>query len=704
MTEISKQDALEELRRRGVVTDGNTSVFDTQQKPTRSEFKNAVESLLKGSAKGVISLIGGWGNLYDELAASNDPSAFSTRGIVNAIARKGGPDLNKIEGWRGLYQLGEAGAPAALMSPMGGNLFKMATPARTAAAEFGAAGSLGLLAQQAAPESAGAQIVMQTLPYAVKGGLQGLSSSSKQKRIDEYRSMLPKTDQNIFDTFILKGQGSSDPVIANDILRLTNSTKYAELVASLNAGASAKALEGMAPAKSKLSDQQAAIAAVQAIQNKLTGLKEHGADTLFEKARKYGGDVPLVEPANTLAKIDELIARYTKAATPNAEKAVTALQSIREKIAAPKETPDFMAGLANAPAPTTAKTVSEVQGLLSEFGKKANQGDQLIKDLALSDEKVISSAIFGGMQDDLRAAFNNASGSDKTALGLLRTARDKVAKSVEKYNDALAQGLPDWLKDKSLRDINFEELSSQYNKLTPDQRTYARTLIGDTDAEALKALDRQVYDNFVNQARTKNAVGQDVVDLGMLAQQWKTMSPIDKNNLITALGTNASEFEQRMKYADVFAKRMRLAPEPDQKLIENQTIREASAVVGASPAGYGGSKLAQLSLDIANLMGKQGGLSEDQLAKLLLPKEGLDFLKNASMSPRGQKTLESLMALDKAEMPAFYQFGAQAGRIGARAGTADQPQIGEQLPEMPQETPQISPEEALQELKARGVL
>ena len=304
------------------------------------------------------------------------------------------------------------------------------------------------------------------------------------------------------------------------------------------------------------------------------------------------------------------------------------------------------------------------------------------------------------MKDDLRASYNSATGADKAALGLLRQARDKVSTSVEKYQDALAQGLPAWLKDKSLRDINFEELSAKYNKLTPDQRAYARSLIADTDAEALKALDKQVYDSFINQARTKNAVGQDIVDLGQLAQNWKNLSPVDKNNLVTALGTNASEFEQRMKYADVFAKRARMAPEAQQVPLDTQTVREASAVAGAS-GGYQVGKLAQLGLDIFNMVGKQGGLSEDQLAKLLLPKEGLEYLKNASMSPRGQKTLESLTALEQAPLPPFYQLGAQAGRAGARMGTADQPQMGVPATE---EQPQITPEQALEELKARGVL
>lgn len=780
MTDVSKQDALEELRRRGVVTGGYTSVLEKpQEKPTLAEFKNAVEALLKGSTKGVINMVGGWGNLYDELSSSKDPSAFSSKGIVNAIARMGGPDLNKIEGWKGLYTLGEAGAPAALMSPMGGNLFNLSTPLRTAASEFAVSGGLGLLGQMAAPESAAAQLSMQTLPYLVKGGYQGLKNKSAERKIEEYRSLLPKMDQNIFDTFILKGQGTTDPTIANDIIRLTNSTKFAELIANLNAGASAKALEGMAPSASKLTNQQAAIAAAEAVKNKLDGLREEVATSIFDekkpslydKAKGYGGQNRLVDPTNTLNSIDNLIAEFSKKNTPDAEKSVQVLQNIRDRLSPSFTTEKFgptsYTVKEGTPGYTTASfpggkriverqvveydslgmpttrtvreevpfsavsgqqvpgtpavtgiipggggatlnkgpqpmTVEELQGFLSEFGKKTGSSDQLIKDISIGSEQRISAAIFGGVKDDIRDALKTASGSDKAALQLLQEARQRTSNAVTRYQDALAQGLPAWLKDKSLRDINFEELSAQYNKLTPDQRAYARSLIADTDSEALQALDKQVYDNFVNQARTKNAVGQDVVDLGQLVSNWKALSPTDKNNLVTSLGTNAKEFEQRMKYADVFEKRMRLAPEGEKAPLDNQTIREASAVAGAG-GGFQFGKATQLGLDIVNIMSKQGGLTEDQLAKLMLPKEGMDFLKNASMSPRGQQTLESLMNLDKAEMPAFYKLGAQAGRAGARMGTTDQPQVTPQ--EMPMEqAPQPTPEQALEELKARGVL
>ena len=51
----------------------------------------------------------------------------------------------------------------------------------------------------------------------------------QQEILKEYKSLLPKEDLGIFNEFILKGQGSSDPAIAADIARLTRSPKYLEM-------------------------------------------------------------------------------------------------------------------------------------------------------------------------------------------------------------------------------------------------------------------------------------------------------------------------------------------------------------------------------------------------------------------------------------------------------------------------------------------
>lgn len=693
----------EQQRRAGTVTGGTRSVLaEPEQTTTLEETKRAVTSLLKGSTKGIIDLVGGWGKLYDVIKENKTPSALSGQGIVNAIAKAGGPDLMKLQGYEGLYKVGQAGAPAALMSVMapGSSLFNLSSRTGTAAAEFGTAGGLGLLSQQVAPESAGAQAVMQTLPYLVRGGVTGLQSKAQQKRIEEYRSLLPAKDANTFSEFMLRGQGSSDPVIAADIARLSSSPKYLELITALNEGAAAKAIPKAR--EPRLTPEQSKVGIIQSIQNKLDGIRDSKAGSLFEKAKGYGAGQGLVDPTITIGKIDELIGRYTAQATPNAERAVEVLTGIRDRLSpsfavegrgsytysSPSTARDT---LTNAPIPgapvnytvpgssgytvnqgAQKLTVEQVQGLLSEFGKKASTGDNLIKDLALSDERIISSAIFGGMKDDLATAAKNATGNDKAALNLLTTARDKVAKASAAYNEAIAQGMPAFLQNKSLAEISPEDLFKTYTSLTPTQRATMRSWVSDTNNEALMNLDKQVFDNFVSSARKPNALGVETVDLATLAANWRGLDTISKDALVTALGTTAPEFGKRMADAELMTRKMRTSNVAGEATISPGTIRETSAVIGAS-SGYGPAKLGQLSMDLVNSFTKNG-LTEDQLMKALMTPEGASFLKNAALSPRSAKVLDDLSKMENSNPVLKWTAGTTA-RVAPRAGSAEQPTV-----------------------------
>ena len=676
-------DSLAELiaereRRSGRVTGGVRSVLEQPEETTTlEEVKRATTSLLKGSTKGIIDLVGGWGNLYDYIKENKDPSALSSRGIVNAIAQLGGPDLMKLQGYKGLYDIGQAGAPAALMSAAapGSSLFKLSTPARTAGAEFTTAGGLGLLSQQVAPESAAAQLTMQTLPYLVKGGISGYRAKGQQDKINEYKALLPEGDKNIFDEFMLRGQASSDPVIAADIARLSRSPKYLELVTALNEGAAKKAVLGIEPKTSVLTQEQAKTAIIQSIEDKLSGMRDSKTGSLFEKAKGYGANMPLVDPSNTIANIDGLIKRYSAQTTPNADRAVQVLRGIRERLTTEVPVNPEQVALRGATGPiemTNKRTVEQVQGVLSEFGKKASAGDNLIKDLSISDEKIITSAIFGGMKQDLRAAVRTSSGSDRAALNLLSEARDRVAKSSEAYNEAIAQGLPKFLQNKSLIEVSPEQLFQAYKELTPAQRGTMRSWVSKNDSEALSVLDKQVFDEFVNSARTPNALGVETVNLELMAKNWRGLSPVDRDALATALGTNASVFGDRMKDAELMTRKMSVTQPSEPPIISGQTVREASAVLGAG-VNYGASKLGQLSLDIVNSFSK-GGLNEDQLMKVLLTPEGAKFLKTAALSPRSANVLKELTQLEQSNPVARWMVGTTA-RLGPRMASAEQPTV-----------------------------
>lgn len=715
----------EQQRRQGQVTGGYTSVLtQPEQTTTLEETKRAVTSLLKGSTKGIIDLVGGWGKLYDVIKENKTPSALSGQGIINAIAKAGGPDLMKIQGYKGMYDIGQAGAPAAVMGAVlpAGSLFSgTRSAAGRAAGEFGVAGTTGLLSQQVAPESPYAQLVMQTLPYLFKGGIEGIKGRKQQNLINEYKKELPPSDLGVFNEFVLKGQGSSDPAIAADIARLTRSPKYLEMITALNEGATTKALEGMAPKGSPLTPEQSKTGIIQAVQNKLAGIRESNADSLFEKAKGYGAGQGLVDPTQTIGKIDGLIDRYSKQSTPNAERAVQVLQSIRDRLS-PSFTTAGSEGvtatgfreardtLTNQPingAPFSYQvpgarsytvnqgpqklTVEEVQGLLSEFGKKASAGDNLIKDLSISDERIISSAIFGGMKDDVAAALKAATGSDKAALNLLNTARDRVAKASTAYNEAIAQGMPSFLHNKSLAEISPEDLYKTYMGLTPAQRGTMREWVSTTDQAALDVLDKQVFQDFVNQAKKTNALGVETVDLATLAKNWRDLEKVPgaQDALSVALGTNAKEFGQRMKDAELFTRKMSVTPQGNEPTLSAGAIRETQAAIGGV-AGYSPAKLSQVALDTFNAL-TNNGLSEDQLMKVLLTDSGKNFLKSVSLSPRSEKALSDLMQVDQTPLEAIGKWAVgTTARLGPRIGAAEQPSMA--APTMDQ-TQQVAPQQ-----------
>jgi hypothetical protein len=665
-------------RRSGIVTGGVRSVLEQPEQTTNlEEIKRAVTSLLKGSTVSVIGAVGGWGNVYDAIRESKDPNPLSSRGIVNALAKVGGPDLMKIQGYKGLYDIGQAGAFPAVMSlaAPGSSLFKMSTPARTAATEFTAAGTLGLLSQQVAPESMAAQLTMQTLPYLVKGGVSGYRAKAQQDKINEYKSLLPEGDKNIFNEFMLRGQGSSDPVIAADIARLSRSPKYLELVTALNEGAAKKAVLGIEPKTSVLTQEQAKTAIIQSIEDKLSGMRDSKTGSLFEKAKGYGANMPLVDPSTTLANIDGLIARYSEKTTPNADRAVQVLRNIRERLSTEVPVNPEQVALRGATGPiemTNKRTVEQVQGVLSEFGKKASAGDNLIKDLSISDEQIITSAIFGGMKQDLRAAIRTSSGSDRAALNLLSEARDRVAKSSEAYNEAIAQGLPKFLQNKSLIEVSPEQLFQAYKELTPAQRGTMRSWVSKNDSEALSVLDKQVFDEFVNSARTPNALGVETVNLELMAKNWRGLNTVDKDALATALGTNALEFGSRMKDAELMTRKMSVSKPSEPPIVSGEVVRETSAVLGAG-LNYGASKVGQLGLDIVNSFSKNG-LNEDQLMKALLTPEGAKFLKTAALSPRSANVLTDLTKMENSNPVAKWMLGTTA-RLGPRMASAEQPTV-----------------------------
>jgi len=531
----------------------------------------------------------------------------------------------------------------------------MLTPGNTAKSVATAAGLTGadiaLESQLGGPQSTASMGYLAAM--LGKSGWKGMSNWREGRKFEDLMKNLPEDmpelERNALKKFMLTGQGSDNGIVAAAMQKLETKPQFAEMLKKLREGATEQTLTGMRPDTGKLTKEEAASGLVQTVKNKLEGLKETVSSSVFspkslslyEKAKGYGGERGIVDPTNTVANLDELIKQYSAKDSDSAKRAVEVATAMKEKLLTQRMVDPSQAGVLMAgglPETTNKLTVDRVQGMLSEWGKKASAGDTIIKDLAVSDEQKISSAIFGGLKDDIRASIGLSSDAkDKAALRILEEARDRTSTAATKYNDAVAQGLPAYLKDKNPNSVTFDKLVPEYEKLDKNQRTAIRQWVGDTDPEVLKQFDRQVYTNFLDKARDDKGL----VDLGKLTSLWNGTKQADRDVVITALGANAGEFTARMRDATAFNNRIRVA----QQAGEPSAITEAAPSVARAAGttlGYGAHQAVMLSADVAKQLLDKTKLTDDQLMKLLLSPEGADFLKTQKMTPGSTKLLDEL--------------------------------------------------------------
>jgi hypothetical protein len=530
--------------------------------------------------------------------------------------------------------------------------------------------------------------------YAVgsltRAGWKGIKDLQESKKFKQFlEDNIPNTnDQNVFKEFMLRGQGSDSPIVAASIQKLRSNPEYAELFAKFDKAASDFATKGMTPTTQITgagAKQQVAESIATRVERQIEGLRQQrseSADRIFTQAKGYGGDRAIVDSKETISQIDKLIGDYSKKKTGNADTAVSFLSKLRSRLVDDNNLPKKL-------------TVDETQAVLSEFGKNATLGNSLVKDLALTDETRISAAIFGGLKDDLRnARLASKSVEDKAATGLLLQARDQVRKASDEYNEAIGQGLPAFLKDKPLSSISYEDIYSNYKGLNEYQRAKLRAYVGGTDQESLNFLDRNIFQDFVKSAQGKNDSGVLTTDLEKLATNWKLLGDNEKSSLITALGTNAKEFDQRMADALTFTRRMKVGKVAgaEEDLISQDLKRGISASIGAG-LGYSPSKASDVAMIGINELIKKQGLNDEQLMRVLLTPEGANFLRQGALTGASAKTLDALTNIPTAAQELMTKTGTPSAisRLMPKQAPTDQGTDGVYVPEelfSPQTSPQ----------------
>ena len=515
---------------------------------------------------------------------------------------------------------------------------------------------------QSAPDIA---VGLVGLTQLAQFGWKAFKDRKLMSKADELLGELNPSERNMFQNYMVRGQGSSSPEVAAMIEKVRKNPKYSELFSAMENEAAKEALKGIRPRPSVQTPEEAATGIAKTIQDKLAAVKDArntAGNQAFDKAFKQAGDVPFVETTATRATIEKLRGQY-----PDNDSVLSYLNKLENKL------------LVDTPTGTIPDklTVQRLQGFLHEFGKKAEGGDSVVTGLALDDMKRVNNALFGGLANDLSNTTRVASDvSQKKAAGYLIQARNQYKTASEEYDALISQGIPKFLQNKSFNEITIEDLTKAYQQTNQAQRQQFREWVGGNRAESLKAIDKRVFDDFIKDAYKKQPDGTFTYDLGAISDKWNTVKATDPNlagQVVDALGTNASEFSKRMKDAAVFTRKIQIGTAPvDEAVVGGGLARDIEALAG-TVGGYQIGKATRLTTDAVNAIFKDKGLTEQQLMTVLLSGEGKKFLQNAAISPQSKNTLQSLVDLDKASP--ILPFAAATAALPTTQAPTQEPTI-----------------------------
>lgn len=482
-----------------------------------------------------------------------------------------------------------------------------------------------------------------------EAGRRGAYAWLQSRNAKKLMETMPAEEVNLLKDYVLKGQTSTDPLIAGQIAKLRSDPKYAEIFNVLQTKAGEKILAGT---RQEVNPNYPTSSAGKDIFNsvnfEVTNYKDKiktVAENLYKKAATLSGDTPMVNTGKTQEAIAEQIKTLGRSELPDSKAAVAFLEKLQTELTAnPKMTiPDF-------------------QTWLTDFGRKARGNEALVSDVSVGTQKVISSAIFGGLKDDLQLMGTSTDKTEKAVSNLLQTASAKTKDAVDKYETFIADGLPNAFRNKVISQMNTEDVLNTISSIKdPTVKAKTLALIKNTEPDAFRMVQQRTFDDFIKGSKT--AVGETTgpVDLKSVADRWNKMDVAERDNLALAMGTTSKEFGERMGEVDSFFRYgQRFAGEKAASQINPTAASQA-----AFAAGGGSYVLGKLGGMFANTYNAvKGGLNDDQVMNLLLSPETKGILKEVVTNPNSVKTIETI---DKAMTTRLLPPVAAAAREGVLA-------------------------------------
>lgn len=697
MTTLAEVEA--ELQKRGETT-STESVFDPKGS-TLEEFKKFGESSLKGLS-GIVGIVGGWGNLYDALKESKDPSAFSSTGIKQALSKLTGINLQSIPGYRGAYQFTEAGAPAALATAVGiPGLF-----GRTAggvAGEFGVAGTTGLFAQQVAPDSPLAQLALQSTPYVAKGGLKTIGSMMTKpegtfpsvtdaQALSQVGRLTPgelslNRPQLATEASIEATPASGQKPIQ---FRQAQAGDVESYLTNLFNKASGKTLN-------VADTTQAVVSSFNNYGKSLTSKLKSDAKTDFNAAKSAGGLIDTTPVVDAItSKLGE-IPPEVKALDPvkNAMQRIideykipeVPTQNVPSTILNASGQPAVVNVIPGSPAQNLKIDINRLQKNLSTWGDAVYSGKadfgkgNIFEGVAPGQAKGISMAVLNGFRESLdQAIANKVPGADK-----LVAARDKFKANISRIEQFSDRPLTKAFDVANVTDLVPEDVMSKLKSMPSSQRQFLVEVMQNNPnaqvTEVLNTIRRSKFDDVLTSSQVKGGAATDPT--------------FSIKTALTELNKKSSEF------ADLFPNQIDLN---QAKLAMNWMQRVLSS---ESPqmAGVTGSEAYALG-------GAAGGSAQVRLGL----KEAIPYIRNLVASPadfadvifnpeyrKAMVDLSTAKTMTQKTTDALATLAKGSAVLSARAGGM----MGQTPLQEQQQTPTESGMPSLQdienELKSRGV-
>lgn len=665
-----------EIARRQGVSSSETVL--APQEGAMSEFKKGVESTLKGAASGIIDLLGGWGNVYDKLKqeTGSEPSMLSSQGLKEALNKLTGVNLQKIEGYKGLYTASQAAAPQVGLTALGlPGLFPktvLGVPGLGIASEAAVAGGTALGAQTITPDSPIAQFLLQSTPYAIKGGI----NMARDKLTTPVGTLRPEAGGLLDVGPLTPGEATGSRVQLAKEVR----TEGTPAIEGKGEQFRLQQSQGVENFLTKLFDRAANSTDVNPSEltaKVSTSLDNYGrglssklrrdAATDFNAAKRAGGLVdtqPIIEA--TQRKINEIAPE------------VAGLQGLRSQLGRildefyiegkpATETPSTILNASGQPAAVTTTAavpagakkidIGRLQQNLSAWGEAAYTGKfdiggaNVLEGVAPGQAKGIARAVLGGFKTALDEAIDNGvAGADK-----LVQARDRFAANLRQIDEFANKPFVKTF-GKPVNELVPEQVAAKLTVLPESQRAVMVQLLGQDAPEVLSSIRRMQFDRVLGKAEVTNAAAESptfAID--------KALSEMAKKkgefNFLFENPADRADALKAMQYMRTVLK----SASGDTGALKGSDLYSGARAVGAQSGTA--NLIKELGLVITDIVA-----SPNQMADVIFNKDTVKAMIAAQNRSTPQKIADVMTAI-----------GKSTGNVALRAG----PRMGDTNVQMP---------------------